>query len=404
MSRLHPDLQLGIVLVAAALLLAMSAPHVLLDLLIDELDVSAADLGVALSGAGLGGLATIGTAIWLDRRGPHPMMAIGAAIALAGSLLLLVASNLPTLWLANFVRAIGTAGFASIILYAVVVKGATRHRGLLLGAIVAVSVGPWEVARHVAGSSNLTDGILFSAVVTAIAAFVLYRFLPRVFEERAVMNRRALSEPASLRAVFGTPGFWRVFGPLLGVAALVLALSSTTSWFLHFMFNQTDSEFDGPFRFVGLPVVTAMVALGMGAAADRLPARNLLMASAVAVVGLVVVASVSDGWIRSGSAGLAGALVRGGIAVLPWVLLAQLITVRHFAVVALIVIVLSRLLGGFLPALGGFAVDWLGQDAWLYVVHLPVAVALLAVAFWIAKRPLAYRQVEATPDGADSTR
>jgi hypothetical protein len=369
--------------------------------LIDDLDLGLRHLGPGLTAASLGGLATIGTAVWLDHRGPHPIMALGGAIAVVGTLLLLIASNVTILGLANFVRGVGDAGFASVIFYGVVVKGATHHRGLLLGALAAVSaIGRFGFADDVAGLSNLTGGILFSAGITAVAAYMFYRFLPRVFEERASAGSGAQGEPESLRAIFGTPGFWRTFGPLLAVAALAMALSSTTSFVLPFMLDEMDTELDWPIFFV-VPVLSAVAAIGIGAASDRISARQLLIALAIAVVGLVAASATFDGWVRAVIAGVASPLARGGIAVLPWVLLAQLVTVRHYAVIGLIMLVLSGFLGGFLPAVAGFAVDALGSGAWLYAVHLPLAVALVAASFWVTKRPLAHERAETTPEGAD---
>ena len=79
LQNIHPDLKLGLVLVAAAALLKFANSNVLLAFVAAQrLNIVSESFGWHLLAGGIGGLAVVGAAIWVDWRPPHTLMAGGA--------------------------------------------------------------------------------------------------------------------------------------------------------------------------------------------------------------------------------------------------------------------------------------------------------------------------------------
>ena len=71
LSNLHSDLKLGLLLVAAALLLDAGSSGAFRALLVSEsLDLSALRYGLLTGVSALGSLSVVGAVIWVDRRLP----------------------------------------------------------------------------------------------------------------------------------------------------------------------------------------------------------------------------------------------------------------------------------------------------------------------------------------------
>ena len=78
-SNLHPDFRLGLLLVAAALLLDAGESGALWDPAASaRLDFTSAQYVLLHVAGSLGALFVVAAVIWVDRRPPHGMMAAGA--------------------------------------------------------------------------------------------------------------------------------------------------------------------------------------------------------------------------------------------------------------------------------------------------------------------------------------
>ncbi len=79
--RLNGEARLAIVLLTVALLMSVSRTSVMVSYITNDLDLSAVKMGLVLSAGGLAGLSVVGVAFVVDRRGPHPIMPMGALTA-----------------------------------------------------------------------------------------------------------------------------------------------------------------------------------------------------------------------------------------------------------------------------------------------------------------------------------
>lgn len=133
------------------------------------------------------------------------------------------------------------------------------------------------------------------------------------------------------------------------------------------------SELD--FGFRALSLAGGLGALLWGVASDFVPVRRLL-------VILAVLSLPAAGWIwlfddpKGGS--LLLSLVRGGLISLPWVLMADVLPRRHFAKLALVVILVGWLGSGLGPVYWGLAQDLWGVGSFFWIV-LAEAVVLAAL-------------------------
>ena len=108
MRNLHPDLKLGLVLSAAAVLLRLGNPgNLLLTGAIQRFELSASTFGLLTLVGSVGGLAVVAAAIWVDRRHPHSMMAAGALISLLGLIVLSLSSRVAAYAVGLFISGVG---------------------------------------------------------------------------------------------------------------------------------------------------------------------------------------------------------------------------------------------------------------------------------------------------------
>jgi hypothetical protein len=119
LQNIHPDLKLGLVLVAAAALLKFANSNVLLAFVAAQrLNIVSESFGWHLLAGGIGGLAVVGAAILVDRRPPHTLMAGGAVVAVLGLTIVGLSNSFPASALGMFVAGVGGQ-----------FPGVLRHRG-----------------------------------------------------------------------------------------------------------------------------------------------------------------------------------------------------------------------------------------------------------------------------------
>ena len=181
---MHPDLRLGLVLATAAVLLGLGNPGKFLAAqAVLQLDLSRTAHGLLLTvGGGIGGLAVIGAAIWVDRRPPHSIMAAGTLVALFGLLVLSMPASIGAFAVGMFVAGVGRSAVNPLIFYAIAVRGASRYRGTMIGALGTVFlvssdlnlIPDWQVGEY---TLSIPVIVAFSLAGAALLFFVL----PRVF-------------------------------------------------------------------------------------------------------------------------------------------------------------------------------------------------------------------------------
>ena len=348
LSSLHPDFKLGLLLVAAAALLAAGTPGAFWYLTAsDRLGVGSLDFGWIMLAGGLGGLAVAPAVIWVDSRPHHGVISVGA-LALATGLALLTLSNsflfaIP----AALIAGAGGAAVGPLIFYAIVVKGHTRFKGALIGALSLVFSLRWDLGIASAREAGFPAG--WTAVILALASGVLLLvLLPRWFQSPYGAWQR-------FRATMAIPGaeallLWTAAVYIFGT---VIRLRGTT-----YLDSITVVTSQGPTDLELGYQITALVggigALLWGIAADCFPVRRLLIALAALALPAAVLLWLPD-WQAVGM--LLMHLVLGGLISLPWLLMAESLPLNHFAKLAL-------------------AITWLGALA-LSLESLLISLALL---------------------------
>ena len=195
----HPDVRLGLLLVVAALLLDMGSSGTFGTVsFYDRLDLTARPYGFLGPSSALGGLFVVLAAIWVDRRPPHGMMVVGAAILAVGLVLITLSSSFGATVAGLFLVGAGRSAFGSLVFYAIAVKGYARFRGTLIGALSLV----FGANLGAGAIRNWDFGIPFEwfALVLALTGGIfLYIFLPRWF--------RGNYQPGpTLREIIAVPG------------------------------------------------------------------------------------------------------------------------------------------------------------------------------------------------------
>ena len=331
----HPDVKLGLLLVAAALLLDMGSPGASWIVPVaDRLKLSAMPSGLLSAAGGLGSLLVVLAAIWVDRRPPHGMMAVGAGILALGLVLATLSRSFGPAAAGLFLVGAGGSAFAYLIFYAIGVKGHARFRGTLIGALSLVFV------------TNPGAGIIrnwdfdfpigwFALVLVLIGGMVLYIFLPRWF--------RGNHQPGpTLRETVAVPGVKARFASAAAVyllAATVLAAGSThLRWVTAAAQAAVGADYDAWYQAQVL--AGGIGALFWGVAADFFPVRWLIIA-------LAALSLPAAAWVWLSDDPVAGALllslVRGGLISLPWVLTADFLPRPHFAKLAVAIAMLGML-------------------------------------------------------------
>ena len=222
LRNLHPDLKLGLVLVAAVALLELgdSRSHMAA--------VGAQRLSLTWMGlqSGLGLLAVIVAAIWVDRSPPHTMMATGALVGVLG-LTIAGLSNVPVAYtLGVLIAWVGSFTVHSLVFYAIAAKGATRHRGTSIGALGAVYSLSLNVGEVFEWSIDETWSIIAtSAPFTLAGAALLFVLLPRVLAGASEADQTLRGKPT-------TPGFWKALVWVTLAFSVALAIRTYASFYL----------------------------------------------------------------------------------------------------------------------------------------------------------------------------
>ena len=380
----HPDVKLGLLLVVAALLLDMgSSGASWTAFVVDRLRLSAMPLGFLGTAGGLGSLFVVLAAIWVDRRPPHGMMVVGAAILAVGLVLITLSSSFGATVAGLFLVGAGRSAFGSLVFYAIAVKGFARFKGTLIGALGLVfgvnlrggeirSWDSWYPHRLVGGCTG-PDG----------------RDSPLHASPPLVQGR--------LRAWADSPGDHRRLGRQSPLRLGRCRLPGGSHDHHHRFEPPPDVGYGGvadgwhppEFGYRALALAGGLGALVWGAAADFFSVRWLLIALAV-----LSLPAAAWGWLLDDPGGgvILLSLVRGGLISLPWVLMADLLPKRHFAKLALAVTLLGTL-GGWLSLLyGGAALRLWGTGSFI-LITLIESITLAAV---VACRP--------TDRGTDSWR
>ena len=379
-SNLHPDFRLGLLLVVAALLLDAGKPgaswFASVSGWLDLTSVQSVLLHVAGS---LAALFVVAAVIWVDRRPPHGMMAAGAGVLALGLLLATLSDGFGLAVTSMFLTGAGGAFVGSLVFYVVAVKGSTRFRGALVGALALVFNVSWGVDLD--GWAAAIPIIVWMGFTVLSGGVLLFLILPRWFTGY-------YGPGPTLRETLAVPGA-RLNIAWVAAVCLVAAMVMTAG-VPHLRWAppglvQDAARLEYEYRLVALAGGTGALLWGM--AADFLPVRWLLMT--LAVVFLLAALSL---WLPGGDGTdvLILALVRGGLISLPWVLMAESLPARHFAKLALAVTWVGSM-GSSLSQLGESLVlyywDWTleawGADSFIWIVLVEVC-ALAAV---VAVRP-----------------
>ena len=375
LRNLHPDLKLGLVLVSAAALLNVVG--------LGSFGTEGyAALGFSLNwiifAGGIGGLAVVLAAIWVDRRPPHAMMAVGAVLNALGLTIFVLSSSLAFNALGVFVAAVGSSAVASLVFYAVAVKGATRYKGTLigvLGMVFTIRLGERIFRGWSLDAPMVVLGI--GVALTLVGAVVLFRLLPRVFAGSygpGSTFRQTLAVPSVRRAAVWVT----VTYSIAYMAKLIMVI-----WIYNFSSLTTGplSGVEGVWsQHQAMAITIGISVLLWGIASDFYPVRRLILVAALLLLPTAGAVVAIDGFSTSIAGTLGLGLVRGGLVCLPWVLMAELLPTRHFAKIALAVMFAGSLFGGTLgPMLLGTVMDvWVTNAAWWIIPVLGIALAVVA--------------------------
>ena len=385
--RLSGEARLALVLLTVALLMSVSRTSAMIGSITHDLDLSATKLGLVLGAGGLAALTVVGVAFVVDRRGPHPIMPMGALIAAAGMLLLSIAAGFWSLAAASAVIGLGTAAVSAPILYAVAAKGCRRYRGTVIGGIAFLTTVPTaSVSREIAEVFGWRWTAAAFAGLTGVAALGLFVLLPRVFPVRSRSSGPAPAwqpdrdeDGQSWRQLRQTPGFWKVLGVVALVFAFGQALRTTGDFSGFWLLRDSSSSLDMGELLSWSRLATALGALLWGIASDVVPARRLIPAASAMVMASIV----SFSFLEGSTAGLLGMQLLGlglglGAAVsLPWVLLADHVGIRYFATLGLGVSSVGRLISFPVPLAAGYALDgWGATGAGALLAAFALALAL----------------------------
>ncbi len=370
-SILHPDLRLGLLLVVAAVLLDAGDPGTVWIVIADHsLSLKPPQAGLLYIAGSLAALSVVAAAFWMDRRPPHRMMVAGAGVLALGLFLAALPGGFGLAISGMFLAWAGGAFVGSLVFFAVAVKGSTRFRGALIGALglvfnvdLGVGLGPW--ASAVPTTVWIVGPVLAGGIL-------LLALLPRWFTGHygpGPTLREALAVPGAKLNIAWVAGIYLVAAMIMNLGTPYLRLVPPG-----LVRGAAGPEYE--YQFVALAGGTGALVWGM--ASDFLPARWLLIA--LVVVSLLAVLSL---WLPGGDGTdmLILALGRGGLVSLPWVLMAESLPARHFAKQALVVTWMGWL-GSSLGVLYWSRADYVwGVDAafWIFLVETAGLVTVVAL-------------------------
>ena len=374
MKNLHPDLKLGLVLVSVAALLKIVGWS---SFAADRSFLTAVSYGWLFFAFGIGGLAAIPVAIWVDRRPPNTMIAAGAVVAVLGLGIVVLSNGVAVAAFGMFVMGVGSSAFGSLVFYAIAVKGVTRYRGTLIGALGVVFTVPLNLT-NIVQLFHVNMPVLGIGVALALSgAVVLFYLLPRVFAgsfEPGRTLRETLAVPSVRRAaVWVTVTYFIAY---MAMSTMVVAFSVLPNLTMPLL-----SRVEGVLsQHQAMAITTGISVLLWGIASDFYPVRRLILVAALLLLPTAGAVLAIDGFGTSFAGTLGLGLVRGGLVCLPWVLMADLLPIRHFAKIALGVVFVGSLFGGALgPLLWGALTDaWVVNAAWWIIPVLGIALAVVA--------------------------
>ena len=373
-SNLHPDFKLGFLLVVAAGLLAAGGSNVFWSVIAsDRLGLPVLQFSWTILAAGsLGGLLVVAAVIWVDSRPPHGMMAAGALSLAIGLALLLLSDTLVLAVPAAFISGAGGAAVGSLIFYSVAVKGHTRFKGALIGAISLVFNLRWDLGVTSAWEASLPIGWL--AVILALAGgAIIFVLLPRWFQGPDGPGR-------TLRETMAVPGakvlvLWAAAVYILGAEIRERGTIYLDSITMATSRGTTDLECG--YQITAL--VGGIGALLWGISADYYPVRLLLITLGVLSLPAAGLLLAPD-WQAVGM--LLMWLVLGGLISLTWVLMAESLPQNHFAKLVLAITVIGYLVSDLELLLLSWAnyVSVLDGNWFFWVVGAEIAVLAALVA------------------------
>ena len=366
----HPDVKLGLLLVVAALLLDMgSSGASWTAFVVDRLRLSAMPFGFLGTAGGLGSLFVVLAAIWVDRRPPHGMMAAGVGILALGLVVTTLSRSFGPAVVGFFLVGAGGSAFASLIFYAIVVKGYARFRGTLIGALSLV----FGANLGAGAIRNWDFGIpfeWFGVTLVLTGGIFLYIFLPRWFT--------GTYQPGpTLRETIAVPGVKARFASAAAVYLVAAMIFGAGSLHLRWVTAAAAVGTAHDAWYQALALAGGVGALLWGVAADFFSVRWLV----IALAGLSLPAAA---WVLLSDDPVGGALllslVRGGLISLPWALMADLLPQRHFAKLALAITLLG-ILGGSLGSLyqgAAMAVWGTGSFIWIALIESILLAAVVS--------------------------
>ena len=376
LRNLHPDLKLGLVLVSAAALLNIVEWS---SFAADRIALSPVSYGWVTFAGAIGGLAVVPVAIWVDRRPPDTMMAAGAVVAALGLTIVVLSNSLAVAALGMFVAGVGGSAVGSLVFYAIAVKGATRYKGTLIGALGMVFTMRLDLTNVVQLFHLNTPVLWIGAALSLAGAVILFRLLSRVFMGSYGLGqtlRETLAVPSVRRAVAWTTAAF--------FAAYMVLVLVTTAIAISVFSNLTTPSISGVndvwSQLQDMRVSTGLGALLWGIASDFYPGRRLLLIAAILLLPASGALWALDGFHAPVVGVLGLGLVLGSLVCLPWVLMAELLPTRHFAKIALGVMFVGSLFGGTIgPILWGALTDvWGANAAWWIIPVLGIALAVVA--------------------------
>ena len=389
LSDLHPDLKLGLLLVAAAMLLDVGSSGTFAALLLphDRLDISGLRYGLLIAASSLGSLFVIGAGFWVDRRPPHGLMAAGALLLSLGLVVASISRSFGVAFAGMFLSGVGGAFAGSLVFYAVAVKGSGRFRGALLGALGLVfrvrledwasDVGwsGWTMTGDAASPSLEATGlsIWWVALCLVLASgALLFVLLPRCFSAN-------YGPGPTLRETAAVPGAkaqiaWVAAGYV--IASMIMASAS-----VHLLWVTLAMAPDGvgtDFGYQSLVLAVGLGALAWGIAADFFPVRCLLI-----ILAALSLPAAGWGWLFDDPEGgvLLLSLVGGGLVSLPWVLMAETLPTHHFAKLALAIAWVGRLGGMLWQLYWGLSIESWNVDSFFWIVLVEAGLLAVVVAF-----------------------
>ena len=376
LRNLHPDLKLGLVLVSAAALLNIVEWS---SFAADRITLSPVSYGWVTFAGAIGGLAVVPVAIWVDRRPPDTMMAAGAVVAALGLTIVVLSNSLAVAALGMFVAGVGGSAVGSLVFYAIAVKGATRYKGTLIGALGMVFTMRLDLTNVVQLFHLNTPVLWIGAALSLAGAVILFRLLSRVFMGSygpGQTLRETLAVPSVRRAVAWTTAAF--------FAAYMVLVLFTSAIAISVFSNLTTPSISGVndvwSQLQDMRVSTGLGALLWGIASDFYPGRRLLLIAAILLLPASGALWALDGF-HAPVVGILGlGLVLGSLVCLPWVLMAELLPTRHFAKIALGVMFVGSLFGGTIgPILRGALTDvWGANAAWWFIPVLGIVLAVVA--------------------------